>query len=202
MRTRTKFIVAASALVLLGGLTAAGVSQADSRYGRHYGEHHGGYGMGQGGMGYGEHGPRHGMGPGMGRGGIGPGGMYGDDDHRPRMGRRMMHMFDTFDADGDGTLSQAEIDQARAQRLAAFDADGDGKLSLKEYEALWTDAMRERIVDRFQAHDDDGDGFVTAAEFGQPYDRMVARMDRNGDGVLSREDMGPRGRYRDDDDDD
>ena len=50
-------------------------------------------------------------------------------------------------------------------RLAEFDADNDGSLTLEEYQALWLDAMRERMVDRFQAHDDDGDAIVTVEEF-------------------------------------
>lgn len=179
MKTRTKTIAAVTGLVLLGGLGAAGASYADNWRGGHggyYGEHHRGHGMGHGGM-------------------------FGDDDHGSRMGRHFMGMFDTFDTNGDGKLTQDEIDQERAKRLAAFDADGDGKLTLKEYEALWLDAMRERMVDRFQSHDDDGDGFVTVAEFSHPYDKVVRLMDRNGDGAISRDDMGPRERHRDRNDD-
>ena len=57
-------------------------------------------------------------------------------------------LFEAFDANQDGTLTQAEVDQARQAKLAEFDADGDGSLSLEEYQALWLDAMRERMVDR------------------------------------------------------
>ena len=101
----------------------------------------------------------------------------------------MIMLMETFDTDGDGSVSQAEIDAARAERLQEFDADGDGALSLEEYEALWLDAMRERMVDRFQDHDDDGDGVVTLEEFSERYDGVVARRDRNGDGVLNQDDM-------------
>jgi Ca2+-binding EF-hand superfamily protein len=55
------------------------------------------------------------------------------------------------------------------------------------------DAMRERMVDRFQAHDDDGDAMVTAEEFGEPFDRMVSRLDRNGDGELTSDELQRRG---------
>jgi hypothetical protein len=55
-----------------------------------------------------------------------------------------MRLFEQFDANQDGRLTQAEIDQARQSRLAEFDQDGDGSLSLEEYQALWMDAMRER----------------------------------------------------------
>lgn len=94
-----------------------------------------------------------------------------------------------FDADKDGRLTQDEIDTVRAGQLEKFDADGDGTLSLAEYQALWLDAMRERMVDRFQDHDADGDGRVTGAEFGRRFAEMVRYMDSNGDGVLDAEDM-------------
>ncbi len=108
---------------------------------------------------------------------------------------RMMQLFENYDANEDGSLTQAEIDEARAAQLTTFDADGSGGLSLDEYQALWLDAMRERMVDQFQSHDDDGDGIVTAEEFGERFSRIVERMDRNGDDALSREDMrrGERG---------
>ena len=104
-------------------------------------------------------------------------------------------LFETFDANDDGTLTQVEIEQVRQGRLQEFDADGDGSLSLEEYQALWSDAMRERMVDRFQAHDDDGDGLITAEEFGEPFNRMIGRLDDNGDGELTRDEL--RRQHRD-----
>lgn len=114
-----------------------------------------------------------------------------------RMGH-MERMLETFDSNGDGRLSQAEIDRARADRLAAFDANGDGALSLDEFQALWLDAMRERMVDRFQALDADGDGSVTKAEFARPFAHLVRRMDRNDDAALGPADMRRRHRGHDD----
>ena len=46
--------------------------------------------------------------------------------------------------------------------------------------------MRERMVDQFQAHDDDGDGMVTAEEFGERFDRIMSRLDDNDDGAGDR----------------
>lgn len=171
MTRKTTIAIAAAALVGLGAAGLAVTSMADEGWGGYprYGHHMGG------GPGFGRHGgPRH-------------------------DGPRGMHMFEQFDADRDGRLTQAEIDQVRQERLARFDADGDGALNLEEYEALWVDAMRDRMVDRFQMHDDDGDGLVTQEEFGARFARMVQRMDRNGDGVIDASDMGPRHRSDDDD---
>ena len=108
-----------------------------------------------------------------------------------------------FDANEDGKLSQEEIDQGRANQLKKFDKNGDGTLNLAEYEALWLDAKRERMVDRFQGHDADGDGKVTTEEFGKRFANMVKYMDSNDDGVLDETDMrrrhGGEGRKKYDD---
>ena len=111
-----------------------------------------------------------------------------------RGGQRMRVLFEQYDTNEDGTLTQEEIDTARAAQLGKFDGNADGSLTLEEYEALWLDAMRERMVDRFQAHDDDGDGLVTAEEFGEEFSGIVERFDRNDDGALSKEDRQARPR--------
>jgi Ca2+-binding EF-hand superfamily protein len=128
----------------------------------------------------------YGGGHGMGGYGGGPGGMR--------------NMLLSFDANEDGKLSQEEIDQGRANQVKEFDKDGDGTLTIGEYEALWLDVMRERMVDRFQGHDADGDGKVTVEEFGKRFANMVKYMDSNDDGVIDENDMRRRhGRDRDDD---
>ena len=130
-----------------------------------------------------------------GRGGRHHGGGWGG----PGGGERL---FEQFDSNQDGLITQAEIDQVLADRVAAFDQDNDGSLNLEEYQALWLDAMRERMVDRFQAHDDDGDAIVTVDEFVESYSGIVRRVDRNDDGQITRDDLRrQRDRDRDDDDD-
>ncbi len=179
MKTSTKLAVA---FVTLAGIGAAALSaQADSRWNSGDGgsshmmqqAHGGGQGMRFHGAG---HGDRHAMQQGMRHGG----GHHGSS--------RMFRMMESFDSDGDGKLSQEEIDQTRSERFGGFDADGDKTLTLAEYEKLWLDAMREKMVDRFQHLDADGDGQVTAEEFKAPYAKMVRRMDHNEDGVIDRDD--------------
>ena len=165
MKRSTTRLLTATAIAGIGLAGLAAVSLADGAGGRGWGMHGGGYGMGG-----------HHMGGGQGFGGHG--GMYNT-------------LFD-FDANKDNKLSQEEIDKGRLTQLKKFDKNGDGTLDLAEYEALWLDAMRERMVDRFQGHDADGDGKITADEFGQRFADMVKFMDTNGDGVLDESDMRAR----------
>ena len=111
-------------------------------------------------------------------------------------GGDMMRRLQEFDLDKDGSITQAEIDQVRQGQVAQFDANKDGTLSLEEYQALWLDRMRERMVDAFQEHDDDGNGQVTPEEFNERFSALVERLDRNGDGQLNADDR--RGNRRHD----
>ena len=103
---------------------------------------------------------------------------------------------DAFDANGDGAVTQGEIEEVRANRLLEFDTDGDRRLTLGEYQTLWLDAMHEQMVDQFQGHDDDGDGLVTVDEFLEPFENMVARLDVNGDGRITAADAQARTEMR------
>jgi Ca2+-binding EF-hand superfamily protein len=117
------------------------------------------------------------------------GGEHGDHHGERHRGERL---FESFDRNDDGKLTQAEVDQTRRDRFAQFDADKDGKLTLQEYQVLWLDAMRNRMVDRFQSLDDDGDAAVTSEEFLAPFGKVVSRRDRDDNGELTRDEMRKR----------
>ena len=100
----------------------------------------------------------------------------------------MMQMAERYDANKDGKISQEEIDQNRTERHAEFDGDKNATLSLEEFKALWMKANQERMVREFQEFDRDGNAQVTLEEYKAPMAQSVANMDRNDDGVLSKDD--------------
>ena len=102
-----------------------------------------------------------------------------------QFGLMAMSIFDSIDADGDGKLTQAEIDKVRNERHTAHDAEGDGLLSLDEFAGLWNEATRPITVRVFQVLDTDGDAVVTRSEYDRPFANIVELLDRNGDGALS-----------------
>ena len=104
----------------------------------------------------------------------------------------MKHFAKRYDGDGDGKISQEDVDSNRAEWHKKFDTDGNGTLSLKEFESLWLEAKRQRMVRSFQRFDADGDAQMTLDEYQEPMANIVERWDRNGDGVLSKDDR--RGR--------
>ena len=116
------------------------------------------------------------------------GGHHGHGMHilgKGQLGLTAMEILNSIDADGDGKLTQAEIDKARNDRHAAHDADGDGNLGLEEFAGLWHETTRPLTVRAFQMLDTDGDAVVTRAEYDRPLAGIVEQFDRNGDGALS-----------------
>ena len=127
-----------------------------------------------------------------------------DDDmdflERGHFGVTAMEVFETMDADGDGSLSQAEIDKLRNDRHSAHDVNSDGNLDLEEFAGLWQETTRPLIVRIFQMLDTDGDAIISRAEYDLPLADIVMRLDRDGDGGLSINDRwhhkGDRGHRR------
>ena len=103
-------------------------------------------------------------------------------------------LFEQADADNDGAVTQAEIDTFRDAQVQGADADSDGDLTLAEFERIWLTLTRNRMVDVFQALDEDGSGKVTKAELDERVRDVVERLDRNDDGRIDRDDRGRRGR--------
>lgn len=92
--------------------------------------------------------------------------------HGRKGGERERPTFEQLDLNGDGGITQAEIQEARqaagAARFAETDTNGDGNLSREELVAR-ADEKREGRVDR-----------------------MIERLDANDDGMISQEELQAR----------
>lgn len=111
--------------------------------------------------------------------------------------------FSELDTDGDGALSEAELQAPMAERFAAADADGDGTLTAEELVAMVEGRraeqmarMAERMIARFDANDD---GVLSPDEMATPPApaTMFERLDTDGDGTISEDEfaaVGERGR--------
>lgn len=110
-------------------------------------------------------------------GGMMPGGA---DPDVGMMGGSMGPMMQTHDADGDGTVTREELQEGLLSQLAEHDENGDGTLVLSEFEALFLAMVRERMVDRFQDLDADGDGAITTEEM----TASVRMMNRPSTGMM------------------
>ncbi len=132
------------------------------------------------------------------RGGMRGGMMGGAMMDGPMMGGAMMGAgmmggfdFAEVDADGDGKVTQAELDAHRQAAVTGLDADGDGMISKDEAMAFATEKMQAHVtamIDRqFMARDVDGDGKLSAVEMIAPPARtgLFDRADADGDGAIS-----------------
>jgi len=113
----------------------------------------------------------------------------------------MQHMFKKLDANGDGTITEAEAREVVASTLSNNDDNANGSLNLSEFEAVWMEHTRFKMVDAFQRLDEDGDGEVTEAELTAKRMAMMERADRNGDGSITKDELRFKHRKHHDNDD-
>jgi Ca2+-binding EF-hand superfamily protein len=65
--------------------------------------------------------------------------------------------FDHLDTNGDGVITEAEMDARQTERFNEKDTNGDGMISKEEFNA--------RAHARFARADEDGNGEITKEEF-------------------------------------
>jgi hypothetical protein len=129
----------------------------------------------------------------------GPGGPGG-----PRGGRGGPPLIMALDVNKDGKIDASELANA-PKILAALDKNGDGKITMDELRPPRpadapeppADAPKRPAPPFFAALDTDKDGSISAAEMANAA-TALAKLDKNGDGVLTPDEiMGmPRGEGR------
>ena len=103
--------------------------------------------------------------------------------------------FAAIDKDGNGQITQTEMQAYHSARLTVMDADKDGFISADEMAQQMKARMAERI-DKMARHaivdrDENGDGKLSADEMspGKGMGRMFAKADQNGDGALTQSEL-------------
>lgn len=99
--------------------------------------------------------------------------------------------FEEIDTDGNGEISQAEMQAQKAARFSAADTNGDGKLSPEEMQARAQSRMAKRMEKMIERLDTDGDGALSESELSQRGNRgdMFARLDSDESGGISKEEF-------------
>ena len=96
-------------------------------------------------------------------------------------------VFERFDENGDGLLTEDELPEQAWLRLASVDSDGDGAVSVDELAAIQpTPSARDDFFARLDA---DGDGSLTQAEVPACLWERLASADTDGDGLVSSEEL-------------
>lgn len=115
-----------------------------------------------------------------------------------------------FDTNGDGSLTRAEYDAARAARFKATDADGDGALSKDEYVAEFTARLEQQLAKsdrgeekkveerqrqirqthvRFGVLDTNKDSQIGHDEYARVAERSFAEQDADKNGIVAANDV-------------
>lgn len=123
-----------------------------------------------------------------------------ENDGERRMGRgggmggQIALHFDEIDTDGNGALSEAEIEAHKTARFNAADTNGDGALSAEElaaqHEAKQAERSAQRLSKMIEKHDKDGDGALSLDEMGSDRSsKMFERLDKDDNDEISKEEL-------------
>lgn len=101
--------------------------------------------------------------------------------------------FDHADANDDNQLSVAEVEIALAEAIfLAGDANGDGVVTFEEWKLIYPKADPKKNA----AHNTDGQPGLTLAETtvalekNGAFEKLMAKIDTDGDGVVSKNEAG------------
>lgn len=125
-----------------------------------------------------------------------------------RKDQRVTRIFDRLDLNKDGKITRAELKEYREAQFKTADADGNGAINSIEMAAFVKARMTERLNARFTALDTDKNGKITLDEMRSGKAKRARkarrgggrwggrkgrygfwRMDRDGDGAISKEEF-------------
>lgn len=100
-------------------------------------------------------------------------------------------MWDELDADGDGEVTLSEMNQHHQKMFSEADTDGNGAISKAEMHAHMEKMHAERRAEHMG--DKNGDGVISRDEFEANASAHFDKLDANHDGVLSDEELAAGG---------
>ncbi|HEY1710618.1 MAG TPA: hypothetical protein VGG10_20285 [Rhizomicrobium sp.] len=102
-----------------------------------------------------------------------------------------------YDANKDGSVTRAELDAGLRAEFAAADTNHDGVLDPDEVRAVNAARLQAEGTAASPLIDWNQDGHVDFEEFAAGPRTLFSQLDRNGDGVLSPDELHPnRGEHR------
>ena len=119
---------------------------------------------------------------------VGAGAAIAQERGGPRMS------FEQLDVDGSGEITVEDLTAMRDSRFAGVDANGDGNVTLDEFKAAEMARAGERAAEMFARLDVDGDGILSrdVLERGRGDERgarMIERFDTDNSGGVSAEEF-------------
>lgn len=111
----------------------------------------------------------------------------------PQAQQGMSRMFMEADRNGDGVVDKDEYMQLRGQIFSRLDRNGDGQLTQDDMEPRsgGPGMSQGRAGMRMQRADTNGDGVISRSEWDARSDELFALRDRNKDGKIEPDEMGP-----------
>jgi Ca2+-binding EF-hand superfamily protein len=101
-----------------------------------------------------------------------------------------------IDTNGDGKISFEEFSDVRMRRFQAIDKNRDGKLSRSELDQTNPASGRGRAAKGFDRMDANGDGSISWEELQMRDRKIFSKIDANGDGFISKEELSEIGAGR------